>query len=491
MPIQTMDVTRHNNNNPYGPISAISGDPFRPKKSDVEETRAWRRKIDFMSACLSLVALVWLGFRDDALAFRFNTWSERTVVTRHATTRGVIMDFSKNISGQCVAKEPKDALVLSIFNVTQEEKHKTAAQLFTGIPLPDAKAQTNPSQWLMWVFVISASFQSFRYTASHSSTYESERVKTNFQAYDIFLFLATFFSVSFVVINAKLYEEGNRLFCLMLILVPIFNWFYACHNLKYNDETADFWRWVEYAITSPLQIAIVASSVWMGDRSTLVILALLQGLLVLGGYATEMMVIKVQKLHAKLLESPNEMTCSKRHKKINEATTTLLLTLAMYWFVFFFIWYVPIARFYIQDRSSGTCDMCESYLTTNTCDNSMCLWDKKTSKCVGENPIPSIVVYMLWTQAALFALFGVVQSMQIYTSVTMLRNLGMDVPTATSDSAAKQTQTADDFREKVRESWIYMAFEYTILSVLSKTSLELFYLIMLGEMPAFDGPAAK
>ena len=289
MPIQTMDVTRHNNNNPYGPISAISGDPFRPKKSDVEETRAWRRKIDFMSACLSLVALVWLGFRDDALAFRFNTWSERTVVTRHATTRGVIMDFSKNISGQCVAKEPKDALVLSIFNVTQEEKHKTAAQLFTGIPLPDAKAQTNPSQWLMWVFVISVSFQSFRYTASHSSTYESERVKSNFQAYDIFLFLATFFSVSFVVINAKLYEEGNRLFCLMLILVPIFNWFYACHNLKYNDETADFWRWVEYAITSPLQIAIVASSVWMGDRSTLVILALLHRLLVLGGYATQMM----------------------------------------------------------------------------------------------------------------------------------------------------------------------------------------------------------
>ena len=482
MPIQTMEVSRQNNN-PYGQISALSGDPFRTKKSDIEETRALRRKIDFVSACLSLVALVWLGFRDDAIAFRFNTWSERTVVTRHPDNRALIMNFAGNISGACVATDPKDALALSVFNVTQQEKHATAATLFTGIALPNTKTQTNPSKWLMWVFVISACFQSFRYTASPTSASDSDRVKSNFQAYEIFLFLATFGAMAFLIINAKLYEEGSRLFCLALLLVPIYTWFYACHNLQNDDETADFWRWIEYDITSPLQIAIVASSVWMGIRSTLILLALLQEMLVFGGYATEMMVLKIQKLHAKLLESPNDMTCTQRHTKINKVTTTVLVTLFMYWFVFFFIWYIPIGRFYTQSRSSCTCDQCHTFASSSTCDVSMCVWDKPTSKCVGENPIPGIVVYMLWTQAALFALFGVVQSMQIYTSVSMLRNLGLDAPSASSDSTTKQSQVADEFREKVRVAWVYMAFEYTVLSVLAKTSLELFYLIMLGELP--------
>ena len=46
----------------------------------------------------------------------------------------------------------------------------------------------------------------------------------------------------------------------------------------------DFWRWVEYALTAPLQIVLIASSFTIDDKSMLLLLGGLQGALMLLGY---------------------------------------------------------------------------------------------------------------------------------------------------------------------------------------------------------------
>jgi len=58
----------------------------------------------------------------------------------------------------------------------------------------------------------------------------------------------------------------------------------------------DFWRWVEYAVTSPLQIILIAGSFYMREIVLMATMAGLQGALVLLGYVIEL------EIHALCLE---------------------------------------------------------------------------------------------------------------------------------------------------------------------------------------------
>jgi len=51
----------------------------------------------------------------------------------------------------------------------------------------------------------------------------------------------------------------------------------------------DFSRWAEYALTSPFQVFVVATTFFVGERNLLLCLAFLQGALVLLGYGIELM----------------------------------------------------------------------------------------------------------------------------------------------------------------------------------------------------------
>ena len=54
---------------------------------------------------------------------------------------------------------------------------------------------------------------------------------------------------------------------------------------RYDPLKPDYWRWVEYALTSPFQVFLIATSVMIGERSQLLSLMGLQGALVMIGFA--------------------------------------------------------------------------------------------------------------------------------------------------------------------------------------------------------------
>ena len=72
----------------------------------------------------------------------------------------------------------------------------------------------------------------------------------------------------------------------------------AYRDFEDNDETKlfqyipssvpDFWRWIAYALTSPLQIIIIAGSFCLRETVILTLMVALQGVLVLFGYVIEL-----------------------------------------------------------------------------------------------------------------------------------------------------------------------------------------------------------
>ena len=66
-------------------------------------------------------------------------------------------------------------------------------------------------------------------------------------------------------------------------------------SYDYDPRKKDFWRWLEYALTSPLQITLIAMFIFVLDRSTIMNLWGLQGALVLLGALNEYYIDKVWK----------------------------------------------------------------------------------------------------------------------------------------------------------------------------------------------------
>lgn len=128
-------------------------------------------------------------------------------------------------------------------------------------------------------------------------------------------------------------------------------------------------RWLEYTLTTPLQVILIASSFFVADLSVLLLLATLQGLLVLTGYFIEL-----------ILENINTRKYNDKHNK----------NLYIVWYVFGVasfvhgvIWWVLIDQFN------------ETFTTFGDCGGTM--------------QIPTVVTAILWSEFTLFTLFGAVQ----------------------------------------------------------------------------------
>jgi len=79
------------------------------------------------------------------------------------------------------------------------------------------------------------------------------------------------------------------------------------------------------------------------------------------------------------------------------------------------------------------------------------------SKCAGRSVIPSAVYYIVYTQCFLFALFGVVLTVQLCIASTV--------------------------HGKETEAWYFVSLIYAVLSVTAETALEVGFLVMISQMP--------
>lgn len=214
----------------------------------------------------------------------------------------------------------------------------------------------------------------------------------------------------------KLYQPGG-----------VLNWYVK--DRTYRADKPEFWRWVEYALTAPLQILLIAYSVFIGDRATLFNLMGLQGAMVLVGYINEKHIDKIWK------------------RAINQRTTgpylrwgyewyklTLLMTFS--WLFFLAIWWTILTRFARQVDNQSDCQFIDK--------------------------MPAAVNFILWTQSLLFASFGIVQTLQVDHMRQNINRFSKD-----DDST-----TASDIENIRANSWHTVTLWYSILSVTAKTILE-------------------
>lgn len=156
-------------------------------------------------------------------------------------------------------------------------------------------------------------------------------------------------------------------------------------KVGYDPLKPDFWRWVEYALTSPFQILLIGGSVFIHERIQIMNLMGLQAALVLVGYLNERLIDKFYKRARKGIPSGAEKVNFTRIMWLK-----LLLMLSLSWSFFVIIWYSIIQRFEEQKANLSDCE----YVTK----------------------MPREVNFIVWSQAGLFGLFGAAQTVQaLYT----------------------------------------------------------------------------
>lgn len=176
-------------------------------------------------------------------------------------------------------------------------------------------------------------------------------------------------------------------------------------------------RWMEYALTTPMEIVLIASSVFISDFTILLLLALLQTSLMLLGYLIECII--------------DRMENSDQKKQTRRAIVDTYVACIIFFVACVFhavIWSVVFSRFYQQADFYANCP-------------------------VGSDPmhppkIPDIVPVIIWTQFVMFTLFGIVQLIHLYLAMYTY----------------------------YPPIWEPVALAYSILSVTSKTLLGVFFI---------------
>jgi len=203
----------------------------------------------------------------------------------------------------------------------------------------------------------------------------------------------------------------------------------------------DFWRCVEYALTAPVQIVLIASSFTVDDKSMLLLLGGLQGALMLLGYVIELQIEKVCKGRAK---PPAQ------HRKRHHAAKLVYLLVSA-WALHAVVWYVLVERF---DRQKNN-----------------------ISACGYKEEMPSIVNFIVFGQFALFSLFGVAQTVQVVLALAAPR------PPPPRDENENEKLLAAVAPRSDSARWETVSVAYGVLSVVSKTMLEYGFLVLLNVVP--------
>jgi len=452
----------------------VSGSGYAPVASpgaadpEVHRLRAREALLNELSAWISVAALVVLLLDESALLFEFATWQTFLPTARNQTTVRRMQDFATGLENTC------DVAKLDIAHIDFVSKVNGRDLTYFAMPLAYEQTAFYPSFLLIWVLACSAGFQSFRSTILHRSlSFPAGPPSPGFLRDMAWSFWLALFShlllwVKVGSLDTPQVTDGTKfVFLAATSLVAL-----APHYLRwaYNGGAPDFGRWVEYALTAPLQIVIVACSVWTRDRATLYALLVAQASMILSGALIELNLKRIYKCQHKLQmretdidDAPGTVSGNKKlslQRKRKSAVYETLFTLAVAWVTFAAIWFVIIAQFERLYDNAGRCENCAAH-TASSCPVTapLDLCELAGGACRARNDIPSAVVWIVATQCLLFGLFGLLQSVQIYMSANVR-------------DAARADLT-----------WHAVSSYYAVLSVVAKSTLEIGFLVMLSQMP--------
>jgi len=454
----------------------VPGSTANSDTSDDDEDGHWEYKLNLFSASASLLSLIILLMIDRAMLFKFQTWAPFTTSVRSATSVGLVRNFTSHYEEVCEITN----LSIAKFDVNVSNDGKISSYLV--MPLAYEVQQVPASLLLIWVLAVSAAYQTYR--GRFLPFLRNEDLVNRFWSMVLIIGLHAVVHATIIgrVVRLELMEKVNigifvislLVLCLLIIIHPFAE--------DYQNTTPDVGRWFEYTLTAPVQVVLVALSVWSRDRSTLYALFAAQASMMLCGVVMEECIEEIYETNE--VEDPDQPS-DKRKRVVRTARGTLVIA----WVTFALIWYVLISQFLRQGHIDGKCDDCGSYRTdcpiltfqdilnrsisTNssgnstviptcqscpiTAPNNMC--KIADGKCVGRSNIPPAVSYIVFAQCFLFASFGIVQTIQyVFSSM-------VETPV------------------ERQNAWYAVSIAYAVLSVVAKTTLEIAFLAMLAQMP--------
>jgi len=209
----------------------------------------------------------------------------------------------------------------------------------------------------------------------------------------------------------------------------------AGFKLKYQPESGpDVWRWIEYALTSPLQIILISAVFNARENNMMILLASLQFALVMFGYSMETL----------LQEIIEWQEYTKNSKKSRPQTIfVFFFYLGASWGFHALIWGILISKFSSSSESAADCRDDPSNLL-----------------------MPDAVWIVFISQIVAFTSFGATLTLQSVYVFCNLQHLN------TENNAGKM--------------WKTVTYAYSILSVTAKLFLEYGLLMALGWATLFE-----
>jgi len=326
--------------------------------------------LSFLGFLLASITAILAASRNETLMF--DTWNENLLVIpdNNYTFRSQVSVWDHELSKKCVDSGDKHR-----YDLFYREQTWSPLTNYTVISLSTQGESFEPVPLLIVVLFVSSSFQFFRY----------------------------YFSA-----------EGSDI---------------AGYTFKYNPESGpDVWRWIEYSLTSPLQIILISSAFNARENNMMILLASLQFALVMFGYTLET-----------LLQEIIDWDSLYNNKQKSRAQTIFVFCfyLVASWVFHALIWGILISKFSSSAESAADCRDDPSNLL-----------------------MPDAVWIILISQITAFTAFGLtltVQSAYVFWNLDFLKN-----------------------EENVEKMWKTATWAYSILSVSAKLFLEYGLLMLLG-----------
>jgi len=326
--------------------------------------------LSFLAFLLSSIIAIVSASRNRT--FMFDTWNENLLVIpdNNYTFRSQVSVWDHELSKKCV--DSGDAHRYDLFYREQTWNPTTN---YTVVSLSTQGESFEPLPLLIFVLFVSSFFQFFRY----------------------------YFS-----------GEGSDI---------------AGFRLQYLPESGpDVWRWIEYALTSPLQIILISAVFNARENNLMILLASLQFALVMFGYSMEI-----------LLQDIIQVSDYPKNTKRSDAQTIFVFFfyLCASWVFHGLIWGILISKFSSSSESAADCRDDPSNLL-----------------------MPDAVWIVFISQIIAFTSFGAtltLQSVYIFFNRDFLRT-----------------------EENVGKMWKTVTYSYSILSVTAKLFLEYGLLMALG-----------
>ena len=200
-----------------------------------------------------------------------------------------------------------------------------------------------------------------------------------------------------------------------------------CPGLSYYIARPDFARWLEYTITSPMQIIVVCGTVYIRNSEQIALISTLQGALTLGGWTIELFIYHLQ-IAAR--ES------GKFSAPFNAIFAKMATVFAAAIYTHYVVWSIIMAVYDKHGQNLQQCDL-------------------------GLEAFPSILGDIITLQYVLFSAFGAVPLLQILWVLI--------APT-----------------EEAQHMWLMAGVLYATLSITSKSVLAIMYVKLISDDNCID-----